>query len=253
MFGTNTPVKVNKAHDGAFLPVRDLFYTIQGEGPWMGTPAVFVRLGGCTLRCWFCDTDFNLESSRMTPAATVLTLVEKARESVAVSEDFFGSPSLVVITGGEPLAYNLAPVVDKLCTAGWHVQVETSGVGPRWEALENLIGQVPLDFVVSPKTRSVSDQIGERADAWKYIIGPDDDLDPDDGLPLTSTQHYLRRERLCRPLNDAPVFVQPMDCYLADGRPDREATREAYERTAWVAMRYGYRVSLQMHKHLEVA
>ena len=46
------------------LQLAEIFYSIQGEGMWTGTPAVFVRLAGCNLACDFCDTDYSLEVSR---------------------------------------------------------------------------------------------------------------------------------------------------------------------------------------------
>ena len=57
MFGKN-PIRKPENHDGNFLKIQEIFYTIQGEGIYSGYPAVFVRLGGCNLACKFCDTDF---------------------------------------------------------------------------------------------------------------------------------------------------------------------------------------------------
>ncbi|HEY6020017.1 MAG TPA: 7-carboxy-7-deazaguanine synthase QueE, partial [Candidatus Paceibacterota bacterium] len=65
MFGQNpvSPIR----HDKESFLVKDIFYTIQGEGPYAGRPAVFVRLGGCNLRCAFCDTDFSNGVKEMGP------------------------------------------------------------------------------------------------------------------------------------------------------------------------------------------
>ena len=58
MFGKN-PIRKPENHDGNFLKIQEIFYTIQGEGIYSGYPAVFVRLGGCNLACKFCDTEFE--------------------------------------------------------------------------------------------------------------------------------------------------------------------------------------------------
>jgi len=70
MFGTN-PLSKPIESDGLYLEVQDIFSTIQGEGPFAGKPAVFLRLAGCNLRCFFCDTDF--ESRRTTLSGSACT------------------------------------------------------------------------------------------------------------------------------------------------------------------------------------
>ena len=58
MFGKNKILKPEN-HDGSSLDVQEIFATFQGEGPFVGYPSVFVRLGGCNLACDFCDTEFD--------------------------------------------------------------------------------------------------------------------------------------------------------------------------------------------------
>ena len=58
MHGTN-PIRPPVTGDGAMLEVQHIFPTLQGEGPYAGVPAVFIRLGGCNLACTFCDTEFE--------------------------------------------------------------------------------------------------------------------------------------------------------------------------------------------------
>ena len=74
------------------LGIAELFYSIQGEGTWTGTPAVFVRLAGCNLNCRFCDTDYALRAF-----ASPGEIVTQVRE-------LGGACPMVVLTGGEPLA-----------------------------------------------------------------------------------------------------------------------------------------------------
>src|SRR4051812_2880501 len=103
MFGRN-PVRKQEQGDGGTLWVQAVFYTLQGEGPFSGHPSVFVRLGGCNLRCVWCDTDF--ESSSWRPRLDeLLARIEAVRPE---------SCDLVVITGGEPFRQNIVPLVRHL-------------------------------------------------------------------------------------------------------------------------------------------
>jgi 7-carboxy-7-deazaguanine synthase len=99
-------------HAVATLNVNETFVSIQGEGDRIGTPAFFIRLDGCPLRCW-CDTPYALAGDAGKP-----TDVELLARSA-------GAYRHVVITGGEPLAQDIKPLVAAL--RGTHVTVETSG------------------------------------------------------------------------------------------------------------------------------
>jgi organic radical activating enzyme len=72
----NNPIRPPEQGDGMILQVKSIFATIQGEGPNVGTPAVFIRLGGCNLACEFCDTSFevvNLRVSLLKPLLSSLS------------------------------------------------------------------------------------------------------------------------------------------------------------------------------------
>lgn len=98
----------------------EAFYTIQGEGAWQGHAAYFVRLGGCDVGCHWCDVKESWEASDH-PAVDTEKIVEMASEF----------PSrLVVVTGGEPLMYNLEQLTSELKGVGFRTHVETSGAYP---------------------------------------------------------------------------------------------------------------------------
>jgi 7-carboxy-7-deazaguanine synthase len=97
----------------ATLSVNETFVSIQGEGGLIGAPTLFIRLDGCPLRCSWCDTPYALAGDAGTPV------------SVAQLEALARDRHYIVITGGEPLAQDIRPLVDALRPA--HVTVETSG------------------------------------------------------------------------------------------------------------------------------
>ena len=98
------------------MKVNEIFYSLQGEGRHVGTPAVFVRFSGCNLKCPFCDTahhDFTEMS------------VDDIMREVAKHP-----ARHVVVTGGEPTLQLTAELVDRLHRAGKYVQIETNGTHP---------------------------------------------------------------------------------------------------------------------------
>ncbi|TXC71456.1 7-carboxy-7-deazaguanine synthase QueE [Sphingomonas ginsenosidivorax] len=229
MFGGN-PARAQEMGDGASLWIQEVFYTLQGEGPFAGDPAVFVRTAGCNIRCYWCDTDF--ESSTWRPAlADLIAAIETHRPAHC---------DLIVLTGGEPFRQNIAPLVQQLLARGLRVQIETNGT---------LSIPLPVDdrltIVCSPKTKQLHDAIVPRITAYKYVLAAGE-VDPDDGLPMASTQKAGQRTRLFRPPSNTRVFVMPRD----DG--DAVANRAHQATAAGIAMRHGYRLCLQLHKLLDL-
>ncbi len=106
--------------DGSALPLMEAFYTIQGEGANTGIAAYFIRLGGCDVGCHWCDVKESWDA-----ALHPLTPVE---EIVAAADRFPGK--YVVITGGEPLLYNLDALTTQLQERGIKTLIETSGAHP---------------------------------------------------------------------------------------------------------------------------
>ncbi|SNT14693.1 Organic radical activating enzyme [Ekhidna lutea] len=112
--------------DPEYLPVMESFYTIQGEGFFSGTPAYFIRLGGCDVGCVWCDVKESWDASQF-DWFSIDQIVSAAKESGA---------HLVVVTGGEPLMYDLTLLTESLEKAGLQTNIETSGAYPlsgRWD------------------------------------------------------------------------------------------------------------------------
>jgi 7-carboxy-7-deazaguanine synthase (Cx14CxxC type) len=206
--------------------VKEIYYTLQGEGAQTGRPAVFCRFAGCNLWsgreadraeavCRFCDTDFvgtdGPGGGRIATAAALADAVAAAWPADAGA----GARRLVVCTGGEPLLQLDAPAIAALHAAGFEVAVETNGTLPP---------PAGLDWVcVSPK-----------AEAPLVLTEGDE-------LKLVYPQPGAEPERY-QGLRFRHFFIQPMD------GPDRERNTE-------LALRYclkhpAWRLSLQTHKML---
>jgi len=102
------------------LPVVEIFHSIQGEGSWTGTNAFFIRLAGCDVGCPWCDTKHSWNPKRH-PHREISELVAAAQAA---------NPQIVVITGGEPLMYDLTVLTQQLQAKGLQVHLETSGAHP---------------------------------------------------------------------------------------------------------------------------
>lgn len=102
------------------LPVMEAFYTIQGEGYHQGKAAYFIRLGGCDVGCVWCDVKDSWEGGKH-PIKGVEQIVSEA----------VGYPGrLAVITGGEPLMHDCTFLTESLRSAGYSLNIETSGSHP---------------------------------------------------------------------------------------------------------------------------
>ena len=146
--------------------IHSIFYTIQGEGPFAGQPAIFIRLAGCNLQCPLCDTDYTSQALRMQPDAVYRAVDEEINDYIATSGKVRNIKcDLVVITGGEPFRQNLSGLVTLLLGKGLRVQIETNGT---------LYQELPywhdhLTIVCSPKTGMVSRKLIRHIKALKYV------------------------------------------------------------------------------------
>lgn len=229
MFGKNQILKQDLRFS-ASLAVKEIFPTIQGEGPLAGVPAIFIRLAGCNLACHFCDTDF--EGGNILTVEAIVKECEQLRGRQQISA--------AIITGGEPFRQDITLLIQYLREAGFNeVQIETAGT--LWIPWFMDLG---AKIVVSPKTPRLHPAIYDNADAWKYIVKAGEVCDVD-GLPIRSTQVLGKESRIARPplktsLRD--IYIQPMD--EQDSTMNARNTQQAIE----VCMKFGYRLCVQVHK-----
>jgi 7-carboxy-7-deazaguanine synthase len=142
------------------LPIVEEFYTLQGEGHFTGHAAYFIRIGGCDVGCPWCDTKVSWNASKH-PFKPVDELIKNAAACPA---------SFAVITGGEPLMYNLESLCKGLKTAGVKTSLETSGAYP-------LSGE--WDWIcLSPKTHKPPvPEIFLHANELKMVIAEEKDIE----------------------------------------------------------------------------
>ncbi|MEQ3666050.1 7-carboxy-7-deazaguanine synthase QueE [Olleya sp.] len=146
---------VNK---GLMLPLMEEFYTIQGEGFHKGTAAYFIRIGGCDVGCHWCDVKESWNAYLHPPTSTDVIVANAKKYS-----------DTVVVTGGEPLTWDMTALTDKLKAEGCKIHIETSGA-------YELTGQ--WDWIcLSPKKMKLPTQgVYDKAHELKCIIYNKDDF-----------------------------------------------------------------------------
>lgn len=233
------PVEKPDLREDGSLSVHSIFYTLQGEGPFAGQRAVFVRLAGCNLQCPGCDTEYTSGRLRMVPAEIAQLIAAMGQEHSRTRV------RLVVITGGEPFRQNLFPLVTLLIGRRYQVQIETNGVLAPKEGLETMVA-LGTQVVVSPKTSRISPFWGRYAAAFKYVLQSGNVLE-EDLLPVQALKHKAV-PHVARPPDfyTGPIYVNPMD------EKDPERNQANLELVARAAMRHGYIAGVQMHKYMNL-
>lgn len=200
---------------GISLPIMEEFYTIQGEGFHSGSAAYFIRVGGCDVGCHWCDVKESW-NALLHPPKTIDELLNNTRNAS-------GTSRLVVITGGEPLMYDMNPLTKLLKKAGFSTNIETSGA-------YKLTGQWSW-ICLSPKKRKLPTQeIYQKANELKMIVFNKDDF-------------RFAEEQAAKVSEECILFLQP------------EWSRK--EKMIPLIVDYvkanpKWRISLQTHKYIDV-
>ncbi|HOW86083.1 MAG TPA: 7-carboxy-7-deazaguanine synthase QueE [Candidatus Aminicenantes bacterium] len=134
------------------LKTIEIFASAQGEGLRQGEPTIFVRLAGCNLRCGFCDTKKAWRGGREMSIEAIAAEVERRRQ---------GYPAAwVCLTGGEPLAQDVRPLVRRLRAEGFRVQIETNGTFPPDPGADwHSVSPKPPGFAVHPGFRAKAREV----------------------------------------------------------------------------------------------
>lgn len=215
--------------DGDSVEVHHIFDTIQGEGPFVGVPATFIRLAGCNLACPLCDTDYTSTRTRLAPNDIVFYLQKLGHKP----------GRLVVITGGEPFRQNIGELVKTLLLEKYRVQIETNGTlyqdGP-WDWKN-------VTIVCSPKTPVVDGRLRPFIHSYKYVAAAED-INPEDGLPKSPLDHDQGVRLVARPHVGfrGTVYLQPVD--VGDEYANRRHTAAVVDS----CMKFGHNLCLQIHK-----
>ena len=294
MFGTNEIVgkKYFKDAPTDSLFVTSMFFTLQGEGPYAGMPALFIRLAKCNLDCSFCDTFFDdgdwmtydqLETKIEQTIQSFWTNKDKPVPAWAHTPDLPGKkfPNIVlVMTGGEPLIQdNISWFMAQQLHNFKEVQVESNGLPV------TVVPEV-VTLVCSPKCmekegRAVkyfapSKTILDRADCLKFVMSSDRDS-PYNSIPEWAHEwkrNNPTKEVYCSPMNVYNSFPQKIKLLRAEkgtitmaerstvdevisfwepGLLDLAANQAKHEYTGRYCIEHGFKLNLQMHLYASLA
>ena len=200
---------VNK---GEMLPLMEEFYTIQGEGYHKGTAAYFVRIGGCDVGCHWCDVKESWNAN-LHPPTSASKIVDNA---IKYSDT-------VVVTGGEPLTWDMAKLTLGLKEKGASVHIETSGaykLSGTWDWI-----------CLSPKKMKLpTKEVYEKANELKVIVYNKDDL-------------RFAEEQAAKVNKDCILYLQPE--WSKRDKVIPLIVDYVMENPKW-------KVSLQTHKYLNI-
>ena len=197
---------------GLMLPLMEEFYTIQGEGFHQGKAAYFIRLGGCDVGCHWCDVKESWDAE-LHPPTRVDAIVENA---VRYSKT-------MVITGGEPLMWDMNPLTLMLKEKGVQAHIETSGAHP-------LTGIWDWICLSPKKMKLPTDEVYKKANELKCIIYNKDDF-------------RFAEEQAAKVNEDCILFLQP---------EWSKRDKVIPEIVDYVMANPKWKVSLQTHKYLNI-
>lgn len=259
-------INVTARHYDKFGPgvllITKIFMTIQGEGPFAGYPAVFVRLAGCnrgdkTTGCDFCDTDFRYHQGMLMEFEHIISKVKELADPTKTN--------LVVITGGEPMMQdNLTPFVERLSDI-YHFRVQIESNGDRLARGFDKLDKARVHLVVSPKIvvskntyRELDTEVFRAASSLKFL------LDVRSNSPYHLPPAYVTRWHDFSLHPRGSIFCSPVTVYkkaVAEGGVatmwdpdlvDLPTTSMNYAYAAACALEQGWRFSHQSHLFMAV-
>jgi 7-carboxy-7-deazaguanine synthase len=197
---------------GLVVPLMEAFYTLQGEGYHKGSAAYFIRIGGCDVGCHWCDVKESWDAQNHPPTDIESIVTEAQKYS-----------DTIVVTGGEPLMWDMGPLTASLKKSGLQTHLETSGAYP-------LTGD--WDWVcLSPKKRMLPiPELYRQADELKVIVYNNSDL-------------AFAEEQAAQVSSDCKLFLQP----------EWSRRDTAIPLIVDYVMKHPkWKVSLQTHKYLNI-
>ena len=197
---------------GLVVPLMEAFYTLQGEGYHKGSAAYFIRIGGCDVGCHWCDVKESWDAQNHPPTDIESIVTEAQKYS-----------DTIVVTGGEPLMWDMGPLTASLKKSGLQTHLETSGAYP-------LTGD--WDWVcLSPKKRLLPiPELYQQADELKVIVYNNSDL-------------AFAEEQAAQVSSDCKLFLQP----------EWSRSDTAIPLIVDYVMKHPkWKVSLQTHKYLNI-
>ncbi|UOB16423.1 7-carboxy-7-deazaguanine synthase QueE [Abyssalbus ytuae] len=197
---------------GEMLPLMEEFYTIQGEGYYKGTAAYFIRVGGCDVGCHWCDVKESWNAG-LHPPTHVNNIVENAAKY----------SDTIVVTGGEPLSWNMQPLTSGLKAKGLKTHIETSGA-------YKLTGEWDWICLSPKKLKKPTPEIYKKAHELKIIIYNRSDFD-------------FAEEQATKVNKDCILYLQP------EWSKREKMIPEIVE---YVMKNPKWKVSLQTHKYLNI-
>lgn len=201
-----------QVNEGTALPLMEAFYTLQGEGYHKGSAAYFIRIGGCDVGCHWCDVKESWDATKH-PPTQIQEIVEEA----------YQYSKTIVITGGEPLMWNMEPLTQALKLKNMQIHIETSGAYPitgNWDW-----------FCLSPKKNMLpTAEAYHIANELKVIVYNKNDL--------------LFAEEQAQYVNDHCIL------YLQPEWSKREKVMPIL--VDYVLQNPKWKVSLQTHKYLNI-
>jgi 7-carboxy-7-deazaguanine synthase len=195
------------------LPLMEDFYTIQGEGAFQGQAAYFIRLGGCEVKCVWCDVkdSWNVNAH---PSVAISEMVGRAANS---------GTRIVVITGGEPAMHNLENLTGLLKKAGLRIHLETSGAYP-------LTGNWDWVCFSPKKFMAPHPSIPQKANELKVII-------------FNRTDFEWAEEFASQVASDCALYLQP------EWSKEKEVLPIIID---YVKAHPQWKISLQVHKYMNI-